>query len=308
MTIEELFGTLQQSVVGSWRKHLRTAKYGKHKALDEFYKEMPEKVDALVEAWMGANGKKLGKFENTLSSANYNTISYLKELKKVCRQGYDLLDENEELESLLDDIVNLINSTLYKVKELSESEVMNIVDFINESLITEGLSRKETISISDDDFDSSSNYTDVAINISKKLAEYANSKKIAKNIRGLLFVFDNGEFELRFIDSKYRSDKRDWYLRGWKLESNSAEAAQEEIKNFVNHILSNDKAFKEFMEWNIKFRDEMDSTERGGSLEYTNNGKRMSKYNDINRGGFTDHYLKWLEITARPLSSLLNIK
>lgn len=138
MTIEELFGTLQQSVVGSWRKHLRTAKYGKHKALDEFYKEMPEKVDALVEAWMGANGKKLGKFENTLSSANYNTISYLKELKKICKQGYDLLDENEELESLLDDIVNLINSTLYKVKELSESEVMNIVDFINEAMVKEG--------------------------------------------------------------------------------------------------------------------------------------------------------------------------
>ena len=138
MTIEELFGTLQQSVVGSWRKHLRTAKYAKHEALDEFYKEMPEKVDALIEAWMGANGKKLGKFENTLSSANYNTLSYLKELKKVCRQGYEVLDENEELESLLDDIVNLINSTLYKVKELSESNVKNIVDFINEAMVNEG--------------------------------------------------------------------------------------------------------------------------------------------------------------------------
>ena len=56
MTIEELFGTLQQSTVATWRKHLRTAKYGKHEALDEFYKEMPEKVDALIEAWMGAHG------------------------------------------------------------------------------------------------------------------------------------------------------------------------------------------------------------------------------------------------------------
>ena len=36
ITIEELFGTLQQSVVASWRKHLRTAKYSKHIALDEF--------------------------------------------------------------------------------------------------------------------------------------------------------------------------------------------------------------------------------------------------------------------------------
>ena len=136
MTIEELFGTLQQAVVGSWRKHLRTAKYGKHEALDEFYKEMPEKVDDLIEAWMGANGKKIGGFENLLKSANYNTLSYLKELKKICKQGYDLLDDNEELESLLDDIVNLINSTLYKVKELNES-MIDLKDFINESLIME---------------------------------------------------------------------------------------------------------------------------------------------------------------------------
>ena len=47
MTIEELFGTLQMSVVATWRKHLRSAKYSKHMALDEFYKEMPEKVDDL---------------------------------------------------------------------------------------------------------------------------------------------------------------------------------------------------------------------------------------------------------------------
>ena len=137
MTVEELFGTLQQSVVGSWRKHLRTAKYGKHEALDEFYKEMPEKVDALVEAWMGANGKKVGKFENLLTSANYNTLSYLKELKKICKQGYELMGEDDELKSLLDDIVNLINSTLYKVKELSENKMVDLMDYLIESLESE---------------------------------------------------------------------------------------------------------------------------------------------------------------------------
>ena len=134
MTIEELFGTLQMSVVAGWRKHLRSAKYGKHMALDEFYKEMPEKVDDLIEAWMGAHGKKVGAFQNILSSSNLNTLTYLKELKRVCKEGYELMGENAELESCLDDIVNLINSTLYKVKELSESEIMSLVDFINESL------------------------------------------------------------------------------------------------------------------------------------------------------------------------------
>lgn len=137
MTIEELFGTLQMSVVATWRKHLRSAKYGKHIALQEFYEEMPDKVDALIEAYMGAYGKKIGTFQNILQSSNLNTLKYLNELKRVCKEGYDLLDENEELEGLLDDIVNQINSTLYKVKELSESdesEMIDLKDFINESL------------------------------------------------------------------------------------------------------------------------------------------------------------------------------
>ena len=39
MTIEELFGTLQMSVVSGWRKHLRSAKYGKHIAVYPYFVE-----------------------------------------------------------------------------------------------------------------------------------------------------------------------------------------------------------------------------------------------------------------------------
>ena len=138
MTIEELFGTLQQSVVSTWRKHLRTAKYSKHMALNDFYEDMPEKVDALIEAWMGANGRKIKSYDNILQSKNMNTLTYLKELRKVVKQGYALMNGEAELEAKLDNIVELIDSTLYKVKELSESRVMkNLKDFINESLLNE---------------------------------------------------------------------------------------------------------------------------------------------------------------------------
>ena len=133
ITIEQLFGTLQQSVVATRRKHLRTAKYAKHIALNEFYEEMPELVDALIEAWMGANGKKIKGYENILQSSNMNTLTYLKELKKVVSQGYELMNENEELKSHLDDIMELINSTLYKVKELNEGR-MDLAEYINEAI------------------------------------------------------------------------------------------------------------------------------------------------------------------------------
>lgn len=134
MTIEELFGTLQQAVVGTWRKHLRTAKYGKHVALNDFYEELPDLVDALIEGYMGATGKKIKGYDNIIQSKNMNTLTYLQELKKICKQGYELLDDNEELEGLLDDIVNLINSTLYKVKELSEHQMIDLKDFVLEAL------------------------------------------------------------------------------------------------------------------------------------------------------------------------------
>lgn len=134
MTIEELFGTLQQAVVGTWRKHLRTAKYGKHVALNDFYEELPDLVDALIEGYMGATGKKIKGYDNIIQSKNMNTLAYLQELKKICKQGYELLDDNEELEGLLDDIVNLINSTLYKVKELSEGQMLDLKDFVLEAL------------------------------------------------------------------------------------------------------------------------------------------------------------------------------
>jgi hypothetical protein len=140
MTIEELFGTLQQSVVAAWRKHLRTAKYSKHIALNEFYEQMPDKVDALIEAWMGVNGGKIKSYDNVLQSKNMNTLAYLKELRKVVKQGYMLMNGEAELEAKLDDIVELIDSTLYKVKELSESKVMDLKDFLTEALVNEAQS------------------------------------------------------------------------------------------------------------------------------------------------------------------------
>lgn len=134
MIIEELFGTLQQSVVSSWRKHLRAAKYSKHIALDEFYTEMPELVDQLIEDWMGVNGRKIKEYTNIIQSKNMNTLAYLKELKRVVKQGYVLMNGEKELEADLDAIASLIDSTLYKVKELSENKTMNLKDFLIESL------------------------------------------------------------------------------------------------------------------------------------------------------------------------------
>ena len=103
-------------------------------ALDEFYTEIPELVDKLIEDWMGVNGKKVKEYTNILQSKNMNTLIYLKELRKVVREGYPLMNGEPELEADLDSIMSLIDSTLYKVKELAENERISLADYIIEKL------------------------------------------------------------------------------------------------------------------------------------------------------------------------------
>ena len=74
-TIEEFFGTLQQATVETWKEHLKTDKYSNHMALDEFYKEVPEMVDTLIEDYMGIYGK-LDEYKNVMTTEKVSAIDY----------------------------------------------------------------------------------------------------------------------------------------------------------------------------------------------------------------------------------------
>lgn len=116
ISIEEFCGTLMQSVVEIWKAHLMTDRYSDHMALDEYYKEMPEKIDSFIESFLSINGK-INDYKNTLEF-NGNAIKYITELKSLVVDGRDKYASTTELESAIDDILSLIDSTLYKLKEL----------------------------------------------------------------------------------------------------------------------------------------------------------------------------------------------
>ncbi len=134
MTPEEYFGTLQQSFVEIWKNHLQTGKYADHKALNEYYDEIVEKVDKLIEDWMGIHGK-VKDLKNTIATDFDNPIPYLEALKKFAKDGrQELIPEDDtELWSDVDDILGTIDSTLYKLKELKESK-MSLSDYLKEQL------------------------------------------------------------------------------------------------------------------------------------------------------------------------------
>ena len=136
--IGELFGTLQQSVVAEWRKHLQTGKYSKHMALDEFYKDMPEAVDDLIEAYQGHNSVKVEDYKNIIDATEYDALGYLEALHDMIHESKYLL-EGSELLSLLDECLSIIDSTMYKLRELKEdmTSPTSLRSYIKEQLVEE---------------------------------------------------------------------------------------------------------------------------------------------------------------------------
>ena len=136
--IGELFGTLQQSVIAEWRKHLQTGKYSKHMALDEFYKDMPEAVDDLIEAYQGHNSVKVEDYKNIIDATEYDALGYLEALHDMIHESKYLL-EGSELLSLLDECLSIIDSTMYKLRELKEdiTSLTSLKSYIKEQLVEE---------------------------------------------------------------------------------------------------------------------------------------------------------------------------
>ena len=136
--IGELFGTLQQSVVAEWRKHLQTGKYSKHMALDEFYKDMPEAVDDLIEAYQGHNSVRVEDYKNIIDATEYDALGYLEALHDMIHESKYLL-EGSELLSLLDECLSIIDSTMYKLRELKEdmTALTSLKSYIKEQLVVE---------------------------------------------------------------------------------------------------------------------------------------------------------------------------
>ena len=131
-TIEEYFGTLQAAMTESWKSHLKTNKYSKHIALNEFYDDVVDLVDDLIEEYQGLHGV-VENLKNVLTTDQMDARDYLESLREMTEDGKKFFEE-DELKSDVDAILSLIDKTLYKLKELKESKVQNLKDFLLEQL------------------------------------------------------------------------------------------------------------------------------------------------------------------------------
>jgi hypothetical protein len=100
--------------------HLQTTSYAEHKALCKYYEDVSDLVDGLVESYQGKYGIIRG-----YSAFGYNdytdknqTITYLDGICKTV-ETLRVNMPDSYLQNQVDTIIELIQSTLYKLKNLN---------------------------------------------------------------------------------------------------------------------------------------------------------------------------------------------
>lgn len=106
--------TLMHASTNAHILHLRTRSYAQHMALGTFYQELPELVDQLAEAIQGAE-QKLLDFPMDYYSPADTPLEELVQLKEYVDEERKELPQRSEIQNIVDEIAQLIDSTIYKL-------------------------------------------------------------------------------------------------------------------------------------------------------------------------------------------------
>lgn len=130
LDFDHVIGSLLFSVTFAHLFHLCTTDYAAHIALNEYYEEMPEKADALAEKFLSDNS--MAVFANAILPG-LNPVDYFERLKAfVCafeNQMGGVYPDESAYKSELDDVINLISATLYKLKRLAINQEKSSLTF-----------------------------------------------------------------------------------------------------------------------------------------------------------------------------------
>ena len=100
--------------------HLNTRSYSKHVALNAFYDGIIDHADAFAEAYQGRHGL-MGPITLHSAKKTSNVIAFLQDsLDEIEKERYNVCDKSDSsLQQLIDNIIELYLTTLYKLRFLA---------------------------------------------------------------------------------------------------------------------------------------------------------------------------------------------
>ena len=119
-TAADFVGTLFLARDVAHSVHLNTRSFSKHMALNTFYDEIIEHTDAFAEAYQGRHGL-IGPISLMSAKKTGNITEFLQDsLADIEKMRYEVCDKTDtSLQQLIDNIVELYLTTLYKLKFLA---------------------------------------------------------------------------------------------------------------------------------------------------------------------------------------------
>ena len=120
MSCADLIGHLFLARDVTHSVHLNTRSYAKHKALGGFYGKVIDLADDLAEAYQGRHGL-IGPITLHSAKKTSNVVEFLEDsLKDVEDLRYKACEKDDTaIQNIIDGIVELYLSTLYKLKFLA---------------------------------------------------------------------------------------------------------------------------------------------------------------------------------------------
>ena len=100
--------------------HLNTRSFSKHMALNTFYDEIIDLADKFAEAYQGRHGL-IGPISLMSASKTSNILAFMQDqVDEIEKIRYEVCDKAETaLQNIIDEIVGLYLSTIYKLKFLA---------------------------------------------------------------------------------------------------------------------------------------------------------------------------------------------
>lgn len=120
MKCSEFVGTLFLARDVAHSVHLSTRSFAKHSALNTFYDEIVDLADKFAEAYQGRYGL-IGPITMMSAKSSSNIVGFLEDsLSEIEESRYKICEKSDTaLQNIIDEIVGLYLSTIYKLKFLA---------------------------------------------------------------------------------------------------------------------------------------------------------------------------------------------
>ena len=114
--VAEFVAVLLHSATVTHFQHLATNSYSQHRILGKYYQKIVDLADSYAEAYSGKY-EQLKKFPDEFH-VERDPVKYITNIKDFVEEARKELPEDTELQNIIDEIADLLNSTLFSLRFL----------------------------------------------------------------------------------------------------------------------------------------------------------------------------------------------